>query len=519
MSAAPLTDEPDVPWGRLSLRVVYLNLAQVAVSLVTGFLAAVVLDSGPVRPLLIAAGFGVLGAAAELVRWGTTRFRVTDERVELRTGWLARRHRTVPRDRIRSVDSRAKLRQRLAGVRVVHIGSGETESSFDLNALTAEDTRRLQRELMPGGHQPAPAADAAPASEEAPAGQPVETVIARFRWQWVALSAASLWAPLVVAVPVFSAYWFLRPLGVDLLAAGGTVLDWEGRGVVRAVLICLAVAVPVGVATLAAGFAVEYGRFALVRVGTPPATALLTRRGLLSTRTVHRDDSRIRGLAWSEPLLWRWLHLTETQLVTTGGGQESESGKILPRTTMAEARALAGDVLPDGLRPLDAPLRRHPRGALTRRLLIAAYVPVGAAAVLAVFAATGALPGGLWPIPLALLPVTLPVAVLAYRSLGHALDGPYLVMRRGAVNRRTVALQRRAVIGWTVRQSLFQRWGGRATVGVATAAGSRFYEIPDAGLDQALSLIQRADPELAGRFLTAAPSGSDREGAPGQLVR
>ena len=70
-----------------------------------------------------------------------------------------------------------------------------------------------------------------------------------------------------------------------------------------------------------------------------------------------------------------------------------------------------------------------------------------------VFTLSGALPGRWWLLPLTLLPVTIPLAVVAYRSLGHTTGGDYLMIRTGALNRRTVALQKRAVIGWTIRSS------------------------------------------------------------------
>jgi putative membrane protein len=226
--------------------------------------------------------------------------------------------------------------------------------------------------------------------------------------------------------------------------------------------------------------------------------------GLLDTRTVHRDDQRIRGLTFDEPLIWRWLRLTETHLVTTGlGAAGSPGGAVLPRIPLPEARSLAARILTDGHRPWEAPLRRHPRGALTSRLLTAVGESAAVAAILWVYDRTGAISDGWWPFGFALMAVTVPLAVVDYRALGHATAGPYVVLRSGVFTRRTVALQRRAIAGWTVQQSIFQRWGGRATVGVATAAGSRFYEVPDAGLDQALALVAAATPELACHFLVA----------------
>lgn len=500
----------DAGWMRLSIRVVYLDALRLTLAFAIGYVGTRLDGSGAVRPLFVAAAVGVLGAVLDFRRWVTTRFRVTDERVELRTGWLVRKHRTVPRDRIRSVDSRAPLRHRLFSLRVVEIGSGEAATSFTLDALTRGAAATLQRDLMPGAAE-APA-DPTPAETGSARTEPAGTVIARLRWRWVALSTASLWAPFVVAGPLFGAYWALRPFGVDLLAVARRLLDRASLPPGWVVVGGLAVALLLGLAGLAAGFVLQYGNFRLTRVGTPPATTLVTTMGLLDTRTVHRDDRRIRGLAFDEPLVWRWLRLTGTHLVTTGLGTDSTpGGAILPRLAMPEARALAARILPDGRRPWEVPLRRHPRGALTRRLLGAVGLPSAAAAVLWAYGTAGTVPAGWWPAPLALLPLTVPLAVVGYRALGHALTGPYLVLRGGALNRRTVALQHRAVIGWTVRQSIFQRWGGRATVTVATAAGDRSYEVPDAGLDQALALITGATPELAARFVVA--SDTDAHGA------
>ncbi|XVU26889.1 PH domain-containing protein [Actinoplanes sp. CA-054009] len=471
----------DVPWRRLSVRVVYMDLIRAAISCTVGYLGAVVFnDDGPVWALVAGSLAGFLGALLDLVRWMTTRYRVTAAAVEMRSGWLAKRHRTVARDRIRMVDSSAKLVPRLFRLRVVHIGSGEQASSFTLNALDSRHAARLRRELLPETR-----------GERTEKAKPRREVIARLERRWVLLNMLSAWGPAVVLGPLFALYWFLRPFGVDLLGAGRDVFGWDSRSLVWNLVLCAVILFPLGVAGSAATFVMENWGFELAREGD----ALVTRRGLFTTRTLQRDDRRMRGLAFKEPLFWRWLHVTETSVVTTGLRQtvEAPSGTILPRLRLDEAREIAARVLPEGRRPLEAELLPHPVGALRRRLGWAVSGPVLASIALFFFG------GGLWP--LALLPITLPLAVVAYRSLGHALEGPYLVVRRGALSRHTVALQRGAVIGWTVRQSILQRWGGRMTVGIATAAGERHYRLPDAGVEQALAFISGATPELAAQFL------------------
>src|SRR5688500_15141620 len=132
------------PWRRLSVRVVHLDVIRVVISLATGYAGTVVRDD-PVWPLIAGAGVGLVGALLDLNRWRTTRCRITAERVEMRSGWLARKHKTVARDRIRSVDSSARLLQRLLGLRSVHIGSGESGSSFALDALDHRHATRLEQ--------------------------------------------------------------------------------------------------------------------------------------------------------------------------------------------------------------------------------------------------------------------------------------------------------------------------------------------------------------------------------------
>ncbi|MBB3100838.1 putative membrane protein [Actinoplanes campanulatus] len=508
----------DQGWRRLSVRVVWLDLVRVVISLATGYLGIVVSDE-PVWALVAGACGGLLTALLDLRRWQTTRYRITPERVEMRTGWLSRKHRTVSRDRIRSVDSSARLLQRLLGLRTVHIGSGETESSFKLDALDHRHAALVQRELMPGSSAavlaPPDPASADPVPDPVPvARMAAETVIARFRRSWIPLNVVSVWAVFAIAGPLFALNWPLRALGVDLPELGRDLIGWDGRGPVANIALVLLIAYPLGVIATTVAFLLENGNFQLVRTGTAPDTALVTRRGLLTTRTVQRTDSRMRGIAVAEPLVWRWLRLARMKALSSGLGAaagEATGGDILPRIRLAEAHDLAAEILPDGARPLEATLARHPRGALTRRLGMALYGPALVSGVMLVFTLTGVLPGLWWLLPLALIPVTLPLAVVAYRSLGHAVDGDYLVVRHGIGHRRTVALQRRAVIGWTVQQSIFQRWGGRMTVGVATAAGARHYESPDMSEEQALTFITKATPDLAAAFVLddyAEKSGS-----------
>ena len=77
-------------------------------------------DSGP--------PWGLIGTAAVIAlgisRWLTTRYRITPTVVEVRKGLLQRKHLTVPRDRVRTVDVSAHPLQRVLRLVKVQIGTG-----------------------------------------------------------------------------------------------------------------------------------------------------------------------------------------------------------------------------------------------------------------------------------------------------------------------------------------------------------------------------------------------------------
>jgi putative membrane protein len=173
---------------------------------------------------------------------------------------------------------------------------------------------------------------------------------------------------------------------------------------------------------------------------------------------------------------------------------------------VGEARNVARYVLPGDVNPLTVPLARHPLSALRQRLVRASYEPLIVAAVLYWLGATNVLPAHAWRIPVLLLPLAWTLAVIDYRTLGHTLTGPYLVVRSGAVGRSTLALQTRAVAGWTLHQTIFQRVARRMTVGISTSAGARHYRAPDAGTQQALALIRGATPAFTEEFIEPVPT-------------
>lgn len=158
----------------------------------------------PMLAVLIIAGagrsdgppWGLIGTAVVVAlgigRYLSTRYRITPTVVEVRRGLVQRRHLTVPRDRIRSLDVSAHPLQRMLRLVRVDIGTGGRhahESGVRLDGLPAGAVPALRAELL---HRPAAATSADSGHPpDQPAGSP-EVELARLRPGWIALAPATL---------------------------------------------------------------------------------------------------------------------------------------------------------------------------------------------------------------------------------------------------------------------------------------------------------------------------------------
>ncbi|MCD0449180.1 PH domain-containing protein [Actinocorallia sp. API 0066] len=628
-------------WQRLNHRVIWVDLLWSLLALTPGAVALFVVGAKPSNlvPWAIVAALGLFGAGSDMLRWTFTRYRVTDQEVQRRTGVFVRRYRAVRRDRIRSVDTHARLRHRIAGLRVVTIGAGQQlttgQSAFVLDALAAPEATLLRATLMGESEVPAPRtpAEEFPQAPENPAAQhgPVDgsaqglgevgarlgpenaspqglgeagaphgpengspqgpgeagarlgsedaspqglgeagarlgsenaspqglvgasrgpengspqrlgkggvrvgpedgsaqvgeagvagargggggeggaprervTVLARLRPWWVVYNVVGVWAYAMAAGLLWGLYWFVSTFGIDLWDVATGLADRASLGPVATAVVAFVAVGVFGAAGMAVSFFTTNWGLELARVATASGSALRTRRGLFTTREVNRDEARMRGILIREPLLWRWAGMSDTQVITTGLQLYSmaEPATILPRGPVGVARAVSAAVLGVEPSPLTVPLTRHPRAALRRRLWWATLLTAVIAAFLAAPVLAGVVPPlVLWCL-LGLWPLTLLLAVAAYRSLGHTVSGAYVVARSGLVSRSTSALRRDAVSTIALRESILQRRLGLTTVSTMTAAGWGVYATPDLDAHEAVSFASTAAPGLLDPFL------------------
>ncbi|MFB7862088.1 PH domain-containing protein [Streptomyces sp. NPDC056069] len=513
------TAGPEEDWRRLAPRTLLAGVAVLCGVAGGAALPAFLSLSSGSRPLWQAATWVLAGAvlivgggsAADLVRLRRTRYRVGPDRVDLHTGLLVVKRRSLARERIRSVDLTANPLERLLGLVKVRIGTGEHtdgESTLELDLVTRAEGEHLRRTLL---------ARAAGAVTD----PTYDGLLAGLDPHWIRYAPVSFVAPLLGGAAAGAVMQVS-----DWFGAQEEVIHWIGDRFED-------VSLPWMIADLAllATVAGVVGALGLwiemwwnYRLEREPGGTLRVRRGLLTARSVSLEERRLRGVELVEPLGVRLFHAARVDAVATGLAQDDDDRhgdlkNLLPPAPRAVAERVAAQVLREAEPPLGAPLAAHPRAARARRVRRALWAGLGPPVLLAVLGLR------LTPVLLyvaagvgaVLTPLALLLARDAYRNLGHGISGAYLVTRSGTVRRSTVALRRTGVIGWTVRQSWFQRRAGVLTLSATTAAGEGAYDVHDAGESQGLAFAAEAVPDLIAPFLETPEARSP--GVPPDEVR
>jgi putative membrane protein len=94
----------------------------------------------------------------------------------------------------------------------------------------------------------------------------------------------------------------------------------------------------------------------------------------------------------------------------------------------------------------------------------------------------------------------VPIGLARYAALGHAAGTRSFSVRSGWLVREQAVLQRRAVVGWQVHQTFFQRRAGLATVLACVGAGRGGYAALDLAADEVADFTAAASEEWAGTF-------------------
>ena len=518
-------------WRRLSARMLLVHpvreVGQAIPALIGLVLAGRAVGDGQMWWL---APLGVVVViAVSVLRWMTTRYRITVEQVQLRTGLLHRKIISTPADRVRTVHVTASALHRVLGLAKVEIGTGSHEAGrgLSLDSLRAAEAAGLRAELLhrsaAASLDPARKAVASSQTQDATAlradtgagsvaPRDHDTELARMDPRWVRFAPFTMSGVLGAAAILGIGSRLIDQVGVSASDVGPirVGLDYVRHTPVWLDVLQGLAGLVVFVTVLSmGGYVLSYWGFRLTRHSRG---SLHIARGLLTTRATSIEERRLRGLELAEPLLLRAVHAARLSGITTGlkarGGADGGSSMLLPPAPRTVARAVAVQVLRDPT-PVEVALTAHGPAARRRR-----FMRTLLASLVLIVAAGFALWWGASPwVGLAAV-LSVPVAVMLaadrYRSLGHALAGEFLVTRAGSLYRRRDVLECDGIIGWNLRQTFFQRRAGLATLTATTAAGRQRYAVRDVPVPMALSLAGRALPGLLDDFLALTPAPVQR---------
>ncbi|MGY1837078.1 PH domain-containing protein [Blastococcus sp. SYSU DS0510] len=490
----PLGPPPAPPTAgaprRLSPRVIAVHTATFRqarsfVPAVIPIIAATGFDGGLRTVVLLVVGVTVLSLLTATLNWWRFSYADGPAAVVITRGLLARSVRTVPNDRIRGVDVEAPPLHRIFGlvrVRIDAAAGAVTDGDEELlvDGISRAEGDRLRVAVLTHRNAAAPG----PAPDGAPAAEPAEEEYARFDHRWLR------YAPLMgtyLAVPL-AAVGALFRLADELPEQWTPEFQEPDLSDVRLIGVGLVLALLVLLVGSVVGAALVNWRFRLVRRGG----SLVAARGLLTRRHTELEIDRIRGVTVTDGLGMRLVRAARVSALVTGLGDTAGRGHLFPLGPRAEAWALARRVTEDPGR-----LVPHPPAARRRRVLRAVafglLVSAGGGVLLAGEGAWWLLAAGA-----VLTTLGVPVGVARYRSLGHAAGPRTFTVRSGWLVREQAVLERRAVVGWQVRQSFFQRRAGLATVTACVGAGSGGYAAFDMAADEVPGFALAASEPWAG---------------------
>jgi putative membrane protein len=454
------------------------------------------LRGGPVTVVGLVVGVTVLSMLWAAATWWQTTYRDGDTAVVLTRGLLSRSVRTVPNDRIRGVEVEAPPLHRVFGLVRVRIDAAAGTVVGKDEELVIDGVHRLEGDRLRAHLLSRRAVVPAEAPGRHSAPVPVEEQLPPFRNRWLLYSplvGSYLVLPLAAVGALFRALDDVpdryvpqlgRVVGPPDLSDG-----WLLAGGAVAALVLL------GVGSVL-GSAVVNWRFRLLLRGG----SLIAERGLLTRRHTDLEVDRIRGCAVSEGLGMRLVGAARATALVTGLGDAARRGQLLPLGPRDRAWLLA-----DLLVPSPGPLRPHPAAARRRRVTRA----VAPGVILLVGSALLTARSGWWPALLLGAAVTalgVPLGLARYGALGHATGPRSFAVRSGWLVREHTVLQRRAVVGWQVRQTLVQRRAGLATVQACVGAGRGGYAAVDMAAAEAADFARAASGSWASA-LRPAPAG------------
>lgn len=450
-------------------------------------------DRGEGALLVAAAAVTAISLLWQAIAWRSTRYAIEAGRLRVESGVLSRRERFVPLERIQAVDLEETPLQRLFGVVGVHVetaAGGAAGSDVSLQAVAREEAEALRVRLAAGkaaatggtGDAAAIGTGEAATAARMAAGPAAGEIVWQLGWREVVVAGATSGqigpALAVVSFAVQVANDLVPERVWEALALDAPRYGPGGLAVALLVGAVAAWALAIGGAVL------TWSGFVLRRDGD----RLQIGHGLLDRRRRTVPLARIQAIALRQSPLRRPFGLAEVRFVSAGWGKAAgEAGVLAPLVPLAAVPALLGAAVPAFAPPEQLPPLTGPPPRARARYLAAALLRV-AGLVAAAVALAGALPTVRWWWGMAILavaPLLVGDAWLAWRDSGCAWDGRQFVVRNGGLIDHTTVTRPGRLQERSVAQNPLTRRARLATLSAAVASGGGAGGLRLAHLDEA----------------------------------
>jgi putative membrane protein len=481
----------DLDWRRLDPRMLLVHPVNEVIRFLPALVAVFFVGHASSDNLWWHVGAVTIPIVIGVVRYFTTRFRITPERLELHRGLISRNVLSARLDKVRTVELTSSPIHRMLGLAKVQIGTGSAakdgDEKFVLDSLGISEARALRHALL---HRRTALAGGATTADD--------DVLLHLDPRWVRFAPLTTGGLLIALGALAAGNQLAGPLlnrlshRVDLHQPQHPALT-----IATGVIVLIA-----AISTLSViGYVLTNWGFTLTR--DAGARSLHIRKGLLTTKETSLELARVRGVEVHEPLGLRSARGARLVAIVTGlTKHEAGSTALVPPAPRGVVRRTAAAVL-DTEEPLTLGLDGH--GArCTRRRYVRALAGAGLVDLAAALALLGwDCPPG-WYAVLAVPPFAgLFLARDRARRLGHGLTDHYLVTRTHSLRGRRTVLEREGIIGWNLAQTWFQRRAGLVTLVATTAAGRQGYVLIDIPEETATALAAAAVPGLLDEFLSA----------------
>lgn len=423
--------------------------------------------------LLGVALVSVLSAVWGVLSWRATTYRVSGGAFHFKQGVLQKSERTLPLERVQSVDAVQGIVQRVfgvVGVRIEAAGGGGGEPEISLPALSRTAAEALREELTRHTYQ---------ASAEVPE-EPA--VLRRLPVRDLLLAGLTSGQIGIAVSVVYGASQFVDGL-LPREFAGRLSEVLLPRTVSATLLFVLAVVLFAWVLAIS-GAILAHAGFTLSRSAN--GRYLYVKRGLLERHETTVPLARIQAIKVVEGVLRQPLGYATLRVESAGfGAEEGVSTILFPLLPRREVEEFLRATVPRFAVPLDH-LEPLP-GRARRRYAFRSALPV---LVLTVAYAVLLFPWGLVGL-LLVVPAAL-YGLLRYRAAGHGFDDDRLVLRSRRLARTTVVALRGKLQSCGYSISPFQRRKELATleVQVASGSGGAAFHLADVEAETAESLIE-----------------------------